>query len=193
LEKAGFPPAPPEFRIEIAPEKLGSANITEPDAGNYFHISPFTTADYKELSPVQMAEFISVLIKDFPEKKIALSCAPTAREQNKMTELLALLPQKPWRVFAGNLDLVQLAAVIKNSALHFCGDTGTLHLAAMTNTPTVTWFWPNPGLRHWAPVGEKHRFIVGVNEADSPFLRRIVTDELICAAQSVLAGDPHNA
>ena len=193
LEQVGFPSMPPDFHVEIAPENLRAADIAEADTGNYFHISPFTTADYKELSPAQMAEFIAALAKTFPEKKIVLSCAPTPREQNKMKGLLALLPRKPWRVFAGNLNLVQIAAVIKNSALHFCGDTGTLHLAAMTNTLTVAWFWPNPGLQQWVPVGRKCRVIVGFNEADTPFLRQIDNGELVCAAQSVLADGRPNA
>lgn len=188
LEKSGFPATPPEFHTEIDLACLQAAEIAETDTKNYFHISPFTTADYKELSPAQQADFIAALQNHFPEKKLVLSCAPTEREQNKMAELLALLPQKPWRVLAGNLNLTQLAAVIQHSALHFCGDTGTLHLAAMTNTPTVAWFWPNPGLRQWVPAGEKYRVIVGKNEPGAQYLGKIETGELIRAVQSVLAG-----
>jgi ADP-heptose:LPS heptosyltransferase len=187
LEMAGFPSTSPEFRVEITPDNLRAADISEADAGNYFHISPFTTADYKELPPTQLAEFITSLGKILPEKKIVLSCAPTVREQNKMTALLALLPQKPWRVFAGNLNLTQLATVIKYSAVHFSGDTGTMHLAAMTTTPFVVWFWPNPGRHEWIPVGEKYRVIVGKNAPAAPHLGHIDTSELIRATQSVLA------
>jgi ADP-heptose:LPS heptosyltransferase len=193
LEKAGFQSAPPEFHAEIDPASLRAADISEADRGNYFHISPFTTADYKELSPAQLAELITSLAQSFPQKKLALSCAPTERERKKMTELLALLPCAPWRVLNGNLSLVQLAAVIQHSAVHFCGDTGTLHLAAMTNTPTVAWFWPNPGLQQWVPTGEKYRVIIGDNAPGAQFLGNIQTDELILAAQSVLAAGPAKA
>jgi hypothetical protein len=58
----------------------------------------------------------------------------------------------------------------------------------MTGTPTVAWFWPNPGLQQWVPVGERFRIIVGRNEPDTPFLRQIDTGELVRAAQSILAG-----
>jgi ADP-heptose:LPS heptosyltransferase len=186
LEIAGFPSTPPEFHAEINPASLRAAEITDADTGRYFHISPFTTADRKELPPKQLVEFIATLEENFPEKKIVLSCAPTEREQNKMKELLALLPQKPWRVLAGNLNLMQLAAVIQHSALHFCGDTGTLHLAAMTNTPNVAWFWPNPSLRQWVPSGEKYCVIMGVNEPGARYLGKIGTNDLISATQSVL-------
>ncbi|MGH7994242.1 MAG: glycosyltransferase family 9 protein, partial [Limisphaerales bacterium] len=147
LEKAGFPLTRMEFHVEIDPTHLHAAGISSPDKGAYFHISPFTTADYKELSPAQLVEFIVALGKIFPRQKLVLSCAPTERERKKMAELLALLPQAPWRVFAGKLNLIQLAAVIQHSAMHFCGDTGPFHLAVMTNTPAVAWFWPNPAVR----------------------------------------------
>ncbi len=103
-----------------------------------------------------------------------------------MDQLLALLPQRPWRVFAGNLTLMQLAAVIQHSALHFCGDTGPFHLAVMTNTPTVAWFWPNPGLRQWLPADRPFRVIVGANPPEAQFLDAVATDDLLTAAQSLL-------
>jgi ADP-heptose:LPS heptosyltransferase len=186
LAKAGFPFSQPEFHVEIPAENLRAAEISEADTGSYFHVSPFTTADYKELPPAQLVEFLAALVDRFPEKKLVLSCAPTDREQKKMAELLALLPQKPWRVFAGNLNLTQIAAVIRHSALHFCGDTGTLHLAVMTQTPVVAWFWPNPGWREWVPAGDKYRVIIGANEPGAAHLGKISTDDLIAAAQSVL-------
>ncbi len=186
LAKAGFPFTQPEFHVEIPVEHLRAAEISKNDAGTYFHISPFTTADYKELSLSQLAEFIAALVNNFPEKKLVLSCAPTEREQKKMAELLALLPQKPWRVFAGNLNLIQVVAVIQHSALHFCGDTGTLHLAVMTQTPVVSWFWPNPGWREWVPAGDQYRVIVGANEPDAVHLGKISTNDLISAVHSVL-------
>ncbi len=183
LEQAGFLFTQPEFHAEIDPANLRAADIAPADAGTYFHLSPFTTADYKELSPRQYAEFITALQTKFPDKKCVLSCAPTEREKGKMAALLPLLPREPWRVLAGNLTLTQLAAVIQHSALHFCGDTGTLHLAVMTNTPTVAWFWPNPGRREWLPTGNHVRVIVGTNEPGAQFLENVATDELVAATQ----------
>ena len=186
LEKAGFPSMQPEFHVEIDAAHLQAADISPADTGTYFHISPFTTADYKELSPAQLVELMGVLTRNFPDKKLVLSCSPTEREKKKMAELLALLPDKPWRVFAGKLNLVQLAAVIQHSALHFCGDTGPFHLAVMTNTPALAWFWPNPGVRQWVPPSGPYRVIIGANEPGAQFLGRIATDELVSAAQSLL-------
>lgn len=187
LEKAGFPLTRPEFHAEIKPAHLQAAEITPADTGRYFHISPFTTADYKELSPAQLAGLITALQAQFPDQKCVLSCAPTEREREKMTGLLALLPQRPWRVLAGNLNLTQLAAVIQHSALHFCGDTGTLHLALMTQTPTVAWFWPNPGRAAWLPQGPQHQTIVGTNPPNEQYLCGIPLEQLLAAARQVLS------
>lgn len=185
LAEAGFPFTEPEFHVEIAPEHLRAADITEADKRTYFHISPFTTADHKELAPEQLATLIAALQNSFPEKRLALSCAPTPRELEKMEKLLALLPPKPWRVFAGNLDLIQIAAVIKHSAVHFCGDTGTLHMAVMTQTPVVAWFWPNRTLRAWMPAGQKYRVLMGDNPPGTQFLCNISTDALVQAAMEL--------
>jgi heptosyltransferase-3 len=189
LEKAGFPPQPPEFHAELPDSLLAAAEISPADTGSYFHFSPFTTDDSKELPPTQLAELLISLQKNFPEKKLVLSCAPTPHEKEKMNALVAALPQKPWRVLAGNLNLTQLAAVIKHSALHFSGDTGTLHLATMTETPAVVWFWPKRGLRQWVPAGDQYRVILGRRGPESRFLANVKTADLIAAAQSVQMRD----
>jgi len=186
LAKAGFPSVHPEFHVDIPTKYLRGTGIAEKDKGSYFHISPFTTADYKELAPVQLAELIGTLGKIFPDKRAALSCAATERERGKMDALLALLPQRPWRVFAGDLNLAQIACVIKYSAVHFCGDTGTLHLAAMTQSPTVTWFWPNPSLHEWVPSTETCRAVIGTNAPTERYLRDIKLDELMGATRLVM-------
>lgn len=186
LQQAGFPFTVPEFHTSIDPKHLRAAQITEQDRGTYFHISPFTTAIYKELAPQQLAELVGALLKKFPDKKIVLSCAPIPNELEKMKELLSHLPCVPWRLFDGTLNLIQLASVIAHSAAHFCGDTGTLHLALMTNTPTVAWFWPNPNMKEWFPVGDRYQVVVGTNTSRSEFIGNIETESLVFATSSAM-------
>ena len=61
LEKAGFPFTQPEFHVEIKPTHLAAAGISPADTGMYFHLSPFTTEDRKELRPEQLTELIQAL------------------------------------------------------------------------------------------------------------------------------------
>lgn len=187
LEQAGFPFTQAEFHAQVAPAHLQAAGITMADAGTYFHMSPFTTADKKELPPDQIPELIRGLETRFPERRWVLSGAPTERERQKMEHLVAALRRKPWRVFAGELNLVELAAVIKHSAVHLCGDTGTLHLALMTGTPTVSWFRPGPGTQVWIPAGGLHRTIFGTAGEEGTALQGVKTDDLAAAVAQVLA------
>jgi ADP-heptose:LPS heptosyltransferase len=85
------------------------------------------------------------------------------------------------------VNLLQLTAVIKHSALHLSGDTGTLHLAVATQTPVVAWFWPNPGIHHWVPSGPQYQVLVGSSRQDASFIQEIPTSELVGAAKIVLA------
>jgi ADP-heptose:LPS heptosyltransferase len=188
LEQAGFPFTQAEFHVQIDPAHLQAAGITAADIGTYFHLSPFTTADKKELPPEQLAELISVLETRYPEKRWVLSGAPTERERGKMEALVSGLPRKPWRVFAGELNLVQLAAVIQHSAVHLCGDTGTLHLALMTGIPTVSWFQSGPGSSVWLPTGSKHRTVPGTVVAEEKPLRGVKTSDLVRAVSDLLGG-----
>jgi lipopolysaccharide heptosyltransferase III len=187
LEKVGFPFTSPEFHVDLKPAHLQAANISPADAETYFHLSPFTTDDRKELPPEQLVELVVALQTRWPEKRLVVSCAPTERERKKMESLLARLPGKPWRVFAGELNLTQVTAVIQRSAVHLCGDTGTLHLALLAGARTVSWFWPNPGRQAWIPVGNRHRTIVGRNEAGKSFLCGISTPDLIQAVHAIYA------
>ena len=186
LEQAGFPFTQPEFHPQIDPAQLQAARITVGDTGTYFHLSPFTTADKKELPPAQLVDFMAALEARFPAKRWVLSGAPTERERRKMDELLARLPRKPWRVFAGELNLMQLAAVIQHSAAHFCGDTGTLHLALMTGVPAVSWFRSGSGTGPWIPIGKQYRTVLGEETAEGGYLRSVDTGELVRATREVL-------
>ncbi len=186
LEKAGFPFASPEFHVEIKPVHLAAANLSAVvNAGTYFHLSPFTTDDRKELPPDLLVELIQALSRRWPDKKMVLSCAPTERERGKMGSLLRRLSHPPWRVLAGELNLIQLAAVIQHSAAHLCGDTGTLHLALMTGVPSVSWFRPNAGMQAWIPTGNRHRTVVGTEGQNC--LCGVALNDLLVGLEEVLS------
>ncbi len=186
LEKVGFPSSTPEFHAELDPRHLAAADISTADAGTYFHLSPFTTDDRKELPPAQLVELIAGLQTRWPDKRIVLSGSATERERGKMESLLRHLARRPWRVFSGDLNLVQLTAVIEHSAAHLCGDTGTLHLGLMTGVPTVSWFRPNPGSEAWIPVGNRYRTVFGTGNDPHAALQGIETAKLIVAVNDVL-------
>ena len=187
LEQAGFPVAAPEFHPHVTPAHLAGTGIAPADAGTYLHLSPFTTAKRKELPPEQFIQLVAGLAELFPGRRLVLSCAPIDQERARLAELLPRLPVKPWRVFAGDLRIAQLTAVIQHSLLHASGDTGPLHLAVMTQTPSIAWFFNSPSISEWLPLGDRHRTILGTHSPDDGYIRDIDTNALLAAAKSVLA------
>ena len=178
LERAGFPYVTPEFHCEVNPEFLNGTGIGLSDAKQYFHVSPFTTADKKELPLDVMAEFLNRLNDQWPSKKIVLSSAPNARETHKMNELLGRLSFVPWHVYSGNINLVQLVAVIKYSALHLSGDTGPMHIAVMTETPSISWFQPTFS-KDWLPASFMNVVLFGDEVAPEKNITGILIDDLL--------------
>jgi len=87
---------------------------------------------------------------------IVITAGPNDEEPlNQMTanipnETLVLL-NKPIRI---------VASVIANCDLYITNDTGMMHVAAATGTPTLALFGPTPPLQ-WAPPGKHHSFILG--------------------------------
>lgn len=161
LKKAGFPGEKPEVHIEIPAGAKASVLQKAGGNGGWIHVSPFTTEDYKELPAAQLSELLRDIRNRWPDKKIILTCAANERERRKMSALLASLDFQPWRVFSGDLDLLELAAIVQASCLHLGGDSGGIHLAWMTGVPTVAWFRRYDGLADWQPAGPGHCSVIG--------------------------------
>lgn len=185
LKQAGFPGEKPEFTIEIPAAKQASAITKAGGEGGWIHVSPFTTENYKELPVTQLAEFLNELHRRFGSRKIILSCSSSVREKSKMAALLPRLDFKPWRIFSGGLDLLELAALIQRAAIHLGGDSGGLHVAWMTCVPTVTWFREYDGRVDWQPVGEHHRSLVG--ERQDSGIAGISTEALLTAVEGMIS------
>ena len=175
-----------DFHVEIAPELRRAAGIDAADDGRYLHVSPCTTSPARELPLGQLADVLAALRKSRPDLRVALSCAAHPRETARMAELLSRLPEPPWKVFAGTLAVDALAAVIAGAALNLSGDTGSLHLAYMANTPAVAWFRTHRGEREWIPRDPRYRVVIAEG-GDGDALHGIETSALLAAAAQVLA------
>ena len=97
-----------------------------------------------------------------------------------MDQLLKRLDFVPWRVFRGDLDVLEYAAIVSASALHLGGDSGGNHVAWMLGVPSVTWYRDFDGLSEWILHSEKCTAFVG-EQSDSG-IRGIATSDLILAA-----------
>jgi ADP-heptose:LPS heptosyltransferase len=184
LMLAGFPSEKPEFTIEIPTAKQSSAAAKAGGEGGWIHVSPFTTENYKELPEAQLVDLLHRLALRFESKRIILSCSGSEREKAKMVSLLPQLNFTPWRVFSGDLDLLELAALVQRASVHLGGDSGGLHVAWMTGVATVTWFRDYEGRPDWQPVENHHRSFVGVRQENG--ITGISNEEILDAASVFL-------
>ncbi|NBV87246.1 MAG: hypothetical protein EBS01_13530, partial [Verrucomicrobia bacterium] len=145
----------------ISPEGRRAAGISEEEDGDYIHISPFTTQDQKELPESELIALISSLLLEEKSRRLVVSCAPNEREQSKLNRILAQVPERPWKVFAGTLKMLDLVSVIAGARVHLGGDSGALHLAVMAGVPTVSWFRQYEGMCDWMPTVPRHNVLVG--------------------------------
>jgi ADP-heptose:LPS heptosyltransferase len=189
LKSAGFPDEKPEIHIEVPAEAKQRVLEKADGGGGWIHVSPFTTENYKELPPAQLAELLRQIHCLFPDKKIILTCAANEREKGKMAALLGSLDFQPWRVFSGDLDLLELAAIVQASCLHLGGDSGGLHVAWMTGVPSVTWFRRYDGLADWQPTEPLHRSVVGERSIDG--LLGVETPKIIQEIFTILEKPPN--
>ncbi|OBJ54911.1 glycosyltransferase family 9 protein [Mycobacterium sp. 1423905.2] len=96
-------------------------------------------------------------------------------------------------VVAGLLDLPALTALVSDSRLVICGDTGLGHLAAATSTASVVLFGPTPPQR-WGPRGPAPHVALWAGEtgdphADTPHpgLQRISVASVLEASHNLLS------
>jgi len=73
-----------------------------------------------------------------------------------LEERLAQLKRQPLRSLIGRTNLKEAMAVVRDSWVHVCGDTGTAHIAAAFGTPCVSLFGPTDPDRT-GPYGQRER------------------------------------
>ncbi|WP_309399488.1 glycosyltransferase family 9 protein [Cerasicoccus maritimus] len=186
LKAAGLPVSEDAgYAVEIPADVKAAVDVKLDGGHDYIHISPCTTQDLKELPMDELAKLVAALIADNDGPKVVISCAPNDREKGKVAELLSRLSEQPWKVFAGELTLLELAEVIGRAKRHFGGDSGALHLALMMNTATVSWFRDYEGKVEWLPPGDEHRVVFGQESPEG--LQDLTADQLLAAYQSSLA------
>ena len=100
---------------------------------------------------------------------------------------------------SGELELEELAAVLKNSVLFIGNDTGPMHMAAALGTTVIAIFGrsiPGVGPKRWRPLGDKHIVFhedPGCREChdtrcpyDYRCLRKITVNAVFDAAEKVI-------
>ena len=193
VQSAGFTTAGPVFKLV----DNAAADSPVPESSErppYLHVSPYTSGTHRELPPEQMAQLLCRLRETFPGHRLVLSCSADPRERTALAGLLDALPFAPWKVFCGTLDAAQLLSLIRGAALHFSGDTGSMHLAWLAGTPSISWFYRHAQLGQWAPRGARHALVFSEHPPPD-YLREVATEAIVQQAQQLLeaSGDAETA
>jgi ADP-heptose:LPS heptosyltransferase len=97
-----------------------------------------------------------------PRSRVAVLAA--AHERELAEPLLAALPPGRRIDLVGRVDLLTAAAVLRRCAMFIGNDTGLMHIAAASGTPTLGLFGPSP-VAQYAPWGRRTAW---VRSADPP-------------------------
>lgn len=187
----------------VAPGQGAFVTMDAPhDLAGCVHLSFCATAAARELPPATARALLALLCERHPQRVFAVSCSASESERQRLGAIVDGLSYPNLRVLAGTLTIAQLAAVLAQARLHIGPDTGTLHLAWLQGTPTVSWFLNHEALLAWAPRGSHHRVLVSALEQtrDGKPLSGIsaatlaaAVDEMLTAQTAALAGGDESA
>jgi ADP-heptose:LPS heptosyltransferase len=160
----------------------------EPDRIGAIVIHPGASAPARQWPPGRFAAVAAALRDEGHE--IVITGSAGEFELAHDVARAARLPRTS--VVAGLLDLTALTALICDSRLVICGDTGVAHLAAATGTASVVLFGPTaPG--RWGPRGPAPHVALwaggtGDPHADAPHegLLYITADRVLAATHQIL-------
>ena len=178
------PPMPVAW---IAPEDRARANAALPGGRPVIALGP--TANWPpKMWPAERfaAVFHALAAKALPGVVPAVLGGPGDAERAMAAPLLALLPEAIDLV--GTLSLPEAAACLDRAALFVGNDSGLMHLAAATGTPTIGLFGPTPAAEY-APVGRRATAVVAADGR----MGGVTVAAVLAAAGALLGSDARGA
>jgi heptosyltransferase-3 len=145
-------PAP---RLYLAASHERAAAVLVPHGTPVLAIGPAANWRGKQWRAERFAELAARLTAPggiLPGARVAVLAA--AHERAQAAPLLAGVPGDRLVDLVGKVDLLTASAVLRRAALFIGNDTGLMHIAAASGTPTVGLFGPTPAARY-APWGER--------------------------------------
>jgi lipopolysaccharide export system permease protein len=171
----------PSPRLWIAPAREAEAARLAPTGGPILAIGPAANWRGKEWRAERFAELALRLTAPgglFPNARVAVLAA--AHERPQALPLIEALGNRAIDL-VGRIHLLTAAAVVKRSVLFVGNDTGLMHLAAATGTPTLGLFGPSP-IDQYSPWGP-HTAVVSTaiphKDLIPPGFDRLTTDTLM--------------
>jgi len=157
LADCGLGLKPASFNLTVDhPSTVWAAGVVPSFA---IHISPNSAKVTREWPLEHHAALLRALWKEYPELHVMVSSSGRERERERLRALEASLNDKRLHTLPANLNIVQLAAVLRRCRLHLGPDSGVLHLAAALGVATVSFFRQQGAYKSFMPSGQQHQVI----------------------------------
>ncbi len=145
-----------------APEDRALAERLLPDGAPIIALGPTANWTGKVWPPERFVEvYQRLLASTVPHARVAIFAGPGTQEAALAAPVLAALPDAINLV--GLLDLPQAAACLARCALFVGNDSGLMHIAAASGTPTLGLFGPTPSAEY-GPAGRLAAPVVSRDE-----------------------------
>jgi heptosyltransferase III len=153
---------PPSPRLWTAPDHDRAAAALIPGGSPVLGIGPAANWRGKEWRAerfAMLAERLTARDGILPGARVAVMAA--GHELSQAGPLLTALPGNRRIDLVGKVDLPTAAAVLRRCTLFIGNDTGLMHLAAASGTPTLGLFGPSPVEQYapWGPIAAYVRSI----------------------------------
>ena len=157
------PPPDPHLWTTSHHERAAGALISS--GAPVLAIGPVANWPAKQWRAERFAELASRLTAAAgPLSGSRVAVLAAAHERELADPLLAALPPGGRIDLVGRVDLLTAAAVLRRCAMFIGNDTGLMHIAAASGTPTLGLFGPSP-VAQYAPWGGRTAW---VRSADPP-------------------------
>ncbi|HZK91046.1 MAG TPA: glycosyltransferase family 9 protein [Stellaceae bacterium] len=144
---------PPSPYLWLAPEHERQAETLVPLGVPVLAIGPAANWRGKQWRAERFAELAQRLTAaDGPLPRARVAVLAAAHEREQAEPVLATIPHGRAIDLTGRTDLLTAAAVLRRCALFIGNDTGLMHIAAASGTPTLGLFGPSP-IEQYAPWG----------------------------------------
>jgi heptosyltransferase-3 len=114
----------------------------------------------------ELAARLTAAAGPLPGSRVAVLAA--AHERELAEPVLAALPPGRRIDLVGRVDLLTAAAVLRRCAMFIGNDTGLMHIAAASRTPTLGLFGPSP-VAQYAPWGRRAAWVCSADPPEAMF------------------------
>jgi heptosyltransferase-3 len=170
LRRIGVYPEHDEKKLVLVPgadaqaavaAKLAACNVAP---RSFLHLHPGSRWQFKCWPADATAALIDALHAQ--GRKLVLTAAPDDSERALIEAILARVERKP-TVLAGELSLLELAALTAQARLFVGVDSAPMHIAAAMQTPVIALFGPS-GEQRWGPWLVPHRVVASTQHPCRP-------------------------